>query len=118
LREANATVRIKVAGFNLIYRGLHQSAEFFALRFGNGRLQILDLRMVFPDEDYESYFGNSGKLGITDQLRIERKQACGIIRIPGSSCFPIDDAAQAIEFTNGIHVGQEVISSRELVHNF
>src|ERR1700693_5734570 len=91
LREANTTVRIKVAGFNLIYRGLDQSAEFFALCFGNGGLQILDLRMVFADKYYESHFGNPGKPGIADQLRIERKQARGIIGISGSSGFPIDD---------------------------
>src|ERR1700688_4227261 len=93
LREANTTVRIKMTGFNLIYRGLHQSTEFLALCLGNGGFQILDLRMVFANEHDEGHFGNSGKPGITDQLRIERKQACGIIRISGSSGFPIDDAA-------------------------
>jgi hypothetical protein len=47
LREANTAVRIKMTSFNLIYRGLYQSAKFLSLCLGNGGLQILDLRIMF-----------------------------------------------------------------------
>jgi hypothetical protein len=74
--------------------------------------------MVFANKDHKGYFRNPSKPGITDELRIERQQALWIFRVTSGTGFPIDDAAQAINFADGIHISQEVTSSRKALQDF
>jgi len=49
-------MRIKVCGFDLVYRRLDQSTEFFPLFFGDCGSEVLNFGVVFTNEDHKGNF--------------------------------------------------------------
>src|SRR5712692_3716085 len=117
LGKANAAVRNKLSRFDLTDRCLHEAPELLTLLFRDRRSQILNLGSMLPDEDDQCYFRNPADPGITDELRIERKQPLGLHRIATGGCLPVDQAVLAINLPEGIQIGNEFASSRQGLHN-
>src|SRR5258708_16972989 len=89
LGKADTAVRNKLSRFYLADRCFHKAPEFSTLLFGDGRSQILNFGSMLPDEDDQRYVLNPTDPGITDELRIERKQSLGLHRIAARSCLPV-----------------------------
>ena len=68
---------------------------------------------MLPDEDHERYLRNPTDPGITDELRIERKQSLGFYRIPTGCGFPVDQAVLAIDLSEGVKKGDKFAASRQ-----
>src|SRR5207249_11319023 len=81
LGKADTAVRNKLSRFNLAGRCFHKTPELLTLLFRDGRSQILNFRSMLPHEDDQCYVRNPTDPGITDELRIERKQSLGFCRI-------------------------------------
>ena len=113
LREADPAVRGELARFELTDGRFNQPAEFLALLFRDRGLQVLDFGQLLSHEDDEGHIGNAADPGIADELRIEREKPFGLFRIPAGRGLPIDQAMLAIEFTDRIDIGNELIASRE-----
>ena len=64
-------------------------------------------------EDDQCYFRNPTDPGITDELRVERKQSVGLHRIATGCGLPVDQAVLAIDFPEGIKIGNEFAPSRQ-----
>jgi hypothetical protein len=62
---------------------------------------------MLPDEDDQRYIRNPTDPGITDELRIERKQSLGLHRITARCCLPVDQAVLAIDVPESIKIGNE-----------
>src|SRR5229473_3779670 len=99
LGKANAAVRNKLSRFDLADRCLHEAPELLTLLFRDRSSQILNLGSMLPDEDDQCYFRNPTDPGITDELRIERKQSLGLHRIAAGCRLPVDQAVLAIDFS-------------------
>src|SRR5712692_2463258 len=117
LGKANAAVRNKLSRFDLTDRCLHEAPELLTLLFRDRRSQILNLGSMLPDEDDQCYFRNPADPGITDELRIERKQPLGLHRIATGGCLPVDQAVLAINLPEGIKIGNEFAPSRQRPHD-
>ena len=61
-------------------------------------------------EDDKSHGGNSCHPRIADQLRIERQQPRGCFGITAGGRFPVHQATRAIEFTDGVDVGDKLVA--------
>src|SRR6266446_2078015 len=105
LRKADACVRNKLSRFDLANRCFYKAPEFSALLFRDGRSQVLDFGSVFPDENDQCHLRNPADPGITNELRIERKQSLGFRRITAGCCLPVDQAVPTIDLPNGIKIG-------------
>src|SRR6266852_8301112 len=72
---------------------------------------------MLPDEDDQRYIRNPADPGITDELRVERKQSLGLHRIATGCRLPVDQAVLAIDLPEGIQIGNEFASSRQCPHD-
>src|SRR5216683_960633 len=81
LGKADTAVRNKLSSFDLADRCFHEAPEFLPLFFRDRRSQILNLGSMLPHEDDQCHFRNPTDPGITDELRVERKQSLGLHRI-------------------------------------
>src|SRR5713226_4570633 len=113
LGKADTGVRNKLSRFDLADRCLHKAPELLALLFRDRRSQILNLGTMLPHEDDQCYFRNPTDPGITDELRVERKQSRRLHRIATGGCLPVDQAVLAIDLPEGIQIGNEFASSRQ-----
>jgi hypothetical protein len=118
LGKADTAVRIKLSRFDLADRGLHQAPELLPLFFRDRRSQILNFGSMLPDEDDQCYFWNPADPGITDELRVERKQSLGLHRIATGGCLPVDQAVLAIDLPEGIQIGNEFAFARQCPKHF
>jgi len=69
--KTNPAMSGKFTGFNLRSCRFNQPAEFLALLFGDGCLEILDFGVVLAHEHHQGNFGNPGDPGIANQLGIK-----------------------------------------------
>src|SRR5450631_1335013 len=104
LWKPDTAVRIKVARLDLVYGCFHQSAKLPPLFFRNRRPQVLDLGRLLPDKYDKCHLGNPTDPRIADELGVERKQTVRLVRVATAGGLPIDQAACAVDFTDGIHV--------------
>src|SRR5580698_11664951 len=88
-------------------------AEFVALLVGDRSSKILHLDQSLAYEDDLGDFANAGYPGVAHQLGIERKQTVRLFWVAGGSSLPFDQAAGAVERSDGIDVGDEVILLRQ-----
>jgi hypothetical protein len=114
LGEADAAVGRDLARFDLANGRFNEATVLPALYFRNGGLQILNLRMILPHENHERHIGNSTDPGITNQLRIQGQQPFRFFRVATPRGLPVDQAALAIEFAQGVDVGDEFVVSGKL----
>src|SRR5713226_7323034 len=117
LGKTNTAVRNKLSRFDLADRCLHQAPELLPLLCRDRRSQILNFGSMFPHEDDQSHFRNPTDPGITDELRVERKQSLGLRRIAAGGCLPVDQAVLAIDLPEGIKIGNEFAPSRQRPHD-
>src|SRR5260370_454102 len=118
LGEADAGVRNKLSAFDLADRRLHEAPELLALLFRDRSSQVLNLGSVFPDEDDQCYLGNPADPGVTNKLRVERKQSFGLRRIATGCGLPVDQAVLAIDLPDGIKIGDEFASAQQCPQHF
>src|SRR6266851_4912564 len=117
LRKADTAVRNKLSRFDLADRSLHKAPELLPLFFRDRCSQILNLGSMLSHEDDQCYFRNPADPGITDELRVERKQSLGLHRIATGGCLPVDQAVLAIDLPEGIQIGNKFTSSRQCPHD-
>src|SRR5713226_6939309 len=117
LGKADTAVRNKLSRFDLADRCLHKAPELLSLLFRDRRSQILNFRSMFPHEDDQCYFRKPTDPGITDELRVERKQSLGLYRIATGCRLPVNQAVLAIDLPKGIQIGNEFASSRQCPHD-
>src|SRR5712692_5440516 len=113
LGKAETAVRNKLSRFDLTDRCLHKAPELLPLLFRDRRSQILNFGSMFPHEDDQCYFRNPADPGITDELRVERKQSLRLHRIAAGGCLPVDQAVLATDLPESIKIGNEFASSRQ-----
>ena len=65
---------------------------------------------MLAHEDDQSHIGNSRHPRIADQLRIESQQPRGCFGITAGGRLPVHEATLAIEFTDGVDVGDELVA--------
>src|SRR6266481_1225301 len=118
LGEADTAVGNKLSRFDLADRCLHKAPELLTLLLRDRRSQILNLGSMLPDEDDQCYFRNPTDPGITDELRVERKQSLRLHRITARCCLPINQAVLAIDLPEGIKIGNEFTSSWQCLKYF
>src|SRR6266478_7899038 len=113
LGKADTAVQNKLSRFDLTDRSLHKAPELLTLLFRDRRSQILNLGSMLPDEDDQCHFRNPTDPGITNELRVERKQSLGLHRIAAGRRLPVDQAVLAIDLPEGIKIGNEFAPSRQ-----
>src|SRR5450432_3421397 len=118
LGKPDTAVRIKVARLDLAYGCLHQSAKLPPLFFRNRRPQVLDLGLLLPDKHDKCHLGNPTDPRIADELRVERKQPIRAVWVATGSGFPINQAARAVNLSDGIHVCHKLGASGERPQEF
>jgi hypothetical protein len=72
--------------------------------------------VVFSDEHDERHVRDTRDPGITNQLGVERKQSDGFFGIAAGRGLPVHDAPNAIEFADGVDVGNELIRVRQFAN--
>ena len=90
-------------------RVFDQVAKLLALFLGDGGAQVLNLDQALADENDLGDFRDACDPGVADQLRIERQQSLRFFRVSAGTGLPFQQAALAIEFSDGIDVGNEVV---------
>src|SRR6266436_2686715 len=66
---------------------------------------------MFSHKHHKCHIRNPDDPGVTDELRIERKQSPGLRRIATGSCLPVDHAVLVIYLPEGIKIGHEFAPS-------
>src|ERR1700693_3450099 len=83
--------------------------ELFALLVADDRFEVLNLDQSLANKHHLGYVGDIRDPGIADQLRIESQQPRWFLRISAGGGLPFQQAASAVQLTDGIHVGYEVV---------
>ncbi len=104
----------ELASFNLSDGGLDQLTKFLPLIIRDGRAQVLNLGQALAYENHYSRFSDAAHPGVTDQLRVERQQACRLFRIAAAGGLPLQQAAGAVQIPEGIDIGHEVLTVGKL----
>src|SRR5437899_2028995 len=72
-------------------------------------MKILNLNQSLADEDDLCDFGDAGHPGVANQLRIQSQQSIRCLCVAAGSGLPLDQAAGAIQLSDRVDVGYEVI---------
>ena len=104
-------MRQKVCRLDSTDCAFHQAAKLLALLVGDGGSQVLNLDQPLADEYDLSDFGNASHPGVANELRIQRQQSLRLFRVSARTGLPLEQAARAVEFADGIDVGDEVVLS-------
>src|SRR5713226_3844233 len=118
LGKADTAVRNKLSRFDLADRCLDKPSELLPLLFRDRRSQILNFGSMLSDEDDQCHLRNPTDPGITDELRIERKQSLGLHRIAAGCGLPVDQAVLAIDLPDGIKIRDEFAPSPQCPKHF
>jgi hypothetical protein len=86
-------------------------AELLTLFLGDGRSKVLNLSQALANEYDLSDFSNSGYPGVADELGIQSEQSRRLFRVAAGTGFPLEQTTPAIEFPDGIDIGDEVVAS-------
>jgi len=111
---ADAAVGWELCCLNLADCGFNQLSEFLPLSFRNRSFQVLDFRLLFPNEGNDGDFRNATGPRVRGELRVKRKDVVRPFRIAAGSGLPVQNARGVIECPDGIEVGDEQLPlSRE-----
>src|SRR5438552_12925967 len=72
-------------------------------------MKILNLNQSLADEDHLCDFGDAGDPGVANQLRIQSQQSIRFLCVAAGSGLPLDQAAGAVQLSDRVDVGYEVI---------
>src|ERR1700722_13804947 len=84
-------------------------AELFPLLVADNSSEILNLDQPLADKYHLGYVGDTCEPGIADQLRVESQQPCRLLQVAAGGGLPFQQAASAVQFTDGVHVGYKVV---------
>ena len=86
----------------------HNRLELVPLFFlGNHGGEVLHFDSSFANENHLRHGIDSGHPGIADQLGIKSGDTDWFFCISGRGCFPLQQARLAIQFADGVDVGNE-----------
>src|SRR5438270_8301823 len=72
-------------------------------------MEILNLNQSLADEDDLCDFGDAGHPGVANQLRVQSQQSIRFLCVAAGSGLPLDQGAGAVQLSDGVDVGYEVI---------
>src|SRR5437870_13721314 len=72
-------------------------------------MEILNLNQSLADEDDLCDFGDAGDPGVANQLRIQSQQSVRFLCVAAGSGLPLDQGAGAVQLSDRVDVGYEVI---------
>src|SRR5213592_695030 len=75
-------------------------------------MKILNLNQSLADEDDLCDFGDAGHPGVANQLRIQSQQSIRFLCVAAGSGLPLDQGAGAVQHSDRVDVGYEVILFR------
>src|SRR5664280_523877 len=110
LRKADAAVGQEQSRLNPTYRVVDQGRELLPLLVGDDGPQVLDLNHALTDKDDLGDFIDSRHPGITDQLRIQRRNAVRLLRIAGRAGLPLQHTRCAVQFAYCIDEGDKAVA--------
>src|ERR1700745_3021970 len=109
LRKTDSAVRREEARLDLTDRSLNETTVLASLLVRNGCFQILNFRNAFPNEGDDRNIANSADPGIANHLRIKRQKPRRFLGITARRSFPVDEALGAVEFADGINIGDKFV---------
>src|SRR5579862_2217039 len=105
LRETDSWVGRELGRFDLTGRGFNQLAKLLTLLFRDRSQEVLNLRNAFPHKSHNGNVRDARNPGITNELKVERSQALGLIWIASTRGFPFEQPPRAVQVSNGIDIG-------------
>src|SRR2546425_8038660 len=112
LGETDAAVGQKLGGLDPPDGVFNQLAEFLALLLSDRGTQVLDFDQPLADENHQRDVGDAGDPGVANQLRIQGQEPIRLLRVAAGSGLPLQQAAGAIQLSDSIDVGHEIILFR------
>src|ERR1019366_1761996 len=110
LGEADAAVRQEQSRLNPADRVVDQGRKLLPLLVGDGGPQVLDFHHALTDKDDLSDFIDAGHPGITNQLRIQGRNAVRLLGIAGGAGLPLQHTGWAVQFTDRIDKGDKAVA--------
>ena len=87
-----------------------QGLELLALLVSDGGPQVLDFYRALTDEDDLGDVIDPGHPGVANQLRIQGRNAVGLLRIAGGGGLPLQHTGCAIQFANSIDKSDKAVA--------
>lgn len=113
LWKADAAMRQEQPGLDLSDCVIDQGCELLPLFLRNGGPEVLNFNQPLAHENNFGDFVDAGHPRIADQLRIQCGNAGRFFWISRGAGLPFQNAARAVQFTNGIDVGDEMVARTE-----
>src|SRR5450759_787598 len=107
LEETDAAVGQEQSRLNPTYRVVDQGLELLPLLVGDGGPQVLDFNRALTDKDDLSDFIDAGHPGITNQLRVECRNAVRLLWIAGGAGLPLQHTGSAVQLADRIDEGDK-----------
>src|SRR5664279_183856 len=95
---------------NPTYRVVDQGFELLPLLVGDSGPQVLDFYGALTNEDNLSDFIDSRHPGITNQLRIQGRNAVRLLGVAGRGGLPLQHTGCAVQFTDRIDKGDKAVA--------
>src|ERR1019366_8594206 len=110
LGKADAAVGREKSGLNPTGRVVDQGPELLPLLVGDGGPQVLDFNRALTDKDDLGNFIDSSHPGITNQLRIQCRNAVRLLGIAGGAGLPLQRTGCAIQFADRVDEGDKLVA--------
>src|ERR1019366_5113172 len=110
LWKADATVRQEQSRLDPSDCVIDQGCELLPLLVRSGRSEVLHFDQALADENNLGNFVDPSHPRIADELRIQGGNAGRVFRISRRSSFPFQKTWCAVQFTNGVDVGDEIVA--------
>lgn len=118
LWKADTPVGQKVCRLDSTDCVFYQGAKLLALFVRYRGPEILNLNKALANENDLGDIGNPSNPGVADKLRIQRQQTVRLFGVSARRGFPLQQATLAIEFPDGIDVGDEIVAARKRSSEF
>src|ERR1035441_2532993 len=113
LGKADAAMRQEQTGLDPSDRVIDQGCELLPLLVRNGGPEVLNFDQPLAYENDLGNFVDACHPRIADELRIQCGNAGRFFRISSGGGLPFQNAGRAVEFTNGIDVGDKIVAKTE-----
>src|SRR6202521_5678756 len=92
LREADSWMGRELSSFDLTSGRFDQLAKLLTLLLRDRSQQVLNLRDAFPHKRHNGDVRDACDPGVADQLKVQRGQPLGLVRITRACGFPFQQA--------------------------
>ena len=106
-------MRQEQSGLDPSHGVIDQGCVLLPLFLRNGGPEVLNFDQPLAHENNLGDIIDAGHPRIADQLRIESGNAGRLFWISRGAGLPFQNAACAVEFTNGIDVGEKIVARTE-----